>query len=97
MLVWQCFDSGEATGMASARNCQKFPSCLIESMPVSFKADLLLAKVDPVNNHGGASGITELRSRGWGKLAATPHWSRGRVWGVLPLRRNDQQMQCVMN
>jgi len=30
-------------------------------------------------------------------VGGTPGWSRGRVWGVLPLRRKEQQRQRVMN
>lgn len=29
-------------------------------------------------------------------MGRTPHWSRGRVWGVFPLRRKEQQRQHVM-
>ena len=34
---------------------------------------------------------------GLSPVGGTPRWSRGRVWGVLPLRRKERQRQCVMN
>lgn len=30
-------------------------------------------------------------------MGATPHWSKGRVWSVLILRKKKWQRQCVMN
>lgn len=94
-FVWWCFDM---EGLQAWLLWETTRSLLIltESMPVSSKTDLPLAKVYPISNHGSASGITELGRGEGGKLAATPHWSRGRVWGVL-LRRKDQQTQCVMS
>jgi len=47
--------------VASVRSCQKLPPCLIELMPAGSKADLLLAKAEPISDSGSASGITCLR------------------------------------
>jgi len=30
-------------------------------------------------------------------MGGTPHRNRGRVYGVLPLRRKERQRQCVVN
>ncbi|RMC12010.1 hypothetical protein DUI87_11143 [Hirundo rustica rustica] len=48
----QCFDSGEAIGVASMRRCQTLPPCLTETMPGSSKADPLLAKAKPISTLG---------------------------------------------
>jgi len=34
---------------------------------------------------------------GLSPFEGTPRWSRGRESGVLPLRRKEEQRQCVMN
>jgi len=68
--------------------------------------DLLAGLVTPWGTHAGAVS-EELQPMGrthigefHGRLSpvdATPCWSRGRAWGVLPLRRKEQQRQRVMN
>jgi len=54
------FGEGGATRMGSMRSCWKLPLCFIEPMSAGSKTDLLLAKAEPINNGGSASGITEL-------------------------------------
>jgi len=53
--------AGGVTGVASVRNCQKLPLCLIEPMPAGSKRDPLLAKAEPISNGGRSTGITQLR------------------------------------
>jgi len=58
-FAWQNFGSGEATGVASVRSCQKLPPCPTKSiMSARSKTDLLLAKAEPINEGGSASVIT---------------------------------------
>jgi len=47
--------------VASIRNCEKLPPCLIELMPAGFKTDPLLATAKPISNCCSASVITCLR------------------------------------
>jgi len=76
-------------------------------------ADLLAGLVAPLETHSGAAcswrttpcgkelfvknraHVGEVR--GLYPMWGTPRWSTGRVWGFLPLRRQKQKRQCVMN
>ena len=57
--------------MASVRNCEKLPPCLIEPVPAGSETDPPLAKAKPISDSGSISGITYLRRGGkknlWGE------------------------------
>ena len=60
-FTWQGFGSGGPAEVASVRTCQKLPLCPIEPMPAGSKMDPQLAKAEPINDSGSASGIIYLR------------------------------------
>lgn len=66
-FVWQTFtsirvrDKGSISAAVSVRNCQKLPLYPVEPMPDGSNTDMLLAKGEPINGSGSASGITYLR------------------------------------
>jgi len=47
--------------VASVRNCEKLPPCLIKPVPASSKMDPSLAKAKPISDGGNVSMITYLR------------------------------------
>jgi len=50
-----------AIEVASVRNCEKLPSCLISPVLPGSKMDLPLAKAKSISKGGSASGITYFR------------------------------------
>ena len=62
-FAWQGFGSWGAIGVASVRNCEKFPPCLIKPVLSASKTDPPLPKAKPISDGGSASVITYLRKR----------------------------------
>lgn len=52
---------GESTELISVRSCQKLSPCRTEPIPAGCKMSLMLAKVEPIDNSGRASGVTDSR------------------------------------
>lgn len=60
MFVWQCFGSGEVTGVSSVRTCEKPPLFLIEPMLATSKTDSPMTKAEPISDNGSTSGTANL-------------------------------------
>jgi len=56
-FAWQGFGGGGVIGVASVRNCEKLPPCLIKPVPAGSKMHLSLAKAKPISDSGSASVI----------------------------------------
>jgi len=61
-MLWVCVArfwlAERAIGVASVRNCEKLPPCLIKPEPAGSRTDPPLAKAKPISDGGSASGIT---------------------------------------
>lgn len=59
--MWQSFGSRGVTGVKSVSRNHKLSPCPTEPVSAGSKADLPLAKVEPINNVGSVSVIMCLR------------------------------------